>query len=188
MNLAPKLKESDSEIDWNKMDAAEIDRRYRAFLGCINVFTHWVDGSQLRLGDVVDPDLVSRLDLKNLSGYGQHHIPGLVYYHKKRHLLCVASANRTWSAFRSLTLKGRLKMSALGFSNTFIRPMTKRFKQQYNDNNYDASQIPKLAFIVGKIADNNINRIEQPAGVFIVGAHNYDQFQSFDLKKTGAQL
>ncbi|KAF7494678.1 Methionyl-tRNA formyltransferase [Sarcoptes scabiei] len=127
---APKIEKSDGEIDWKQMDSYEIDRRFRAFNGFIDVYTHWIDGTILKLGDILDPDLVNRLKISTLCGDNLHHKPGLIYYHKKRHILCVASANGTWSAFRSLTLKGRKKMSALGFSNTFIRPMIKKFKAE----------------------------------------------------------
>lgn len=120
--LAPKLRDTDGLIDWNGMDAFEIDRRYRAFTGFIDTHTLWIDGSILKLGDIVDPHLVQRLELPVLTGTEGCHMPGLVWYHRKRHLVCIASARNTWSAFRSLTFKGRRRMSALGFFNTFIRP------------------------------------------------------------------
>lgn len=131
ITYAPKLKESDGEIDWITMDSYEIDRRFRAFNGTIDVYTNWIDGTQLKLGEILDPDLIERLKISSLlanSHQFTEHIPGMIYYHKKRHILCVASANKTWSAFRALTLKGRRKMSALGFSNAFIRPMIKQYK------------------------------------------------------------
>lgn len=110
------------------MDSFEIDRRFRAFEGTIDIYTNWIDGTPLKLGDILDPDLVARLKIPMLIGIENVHVPGMMYYHKKRHILCIASANDTWSAFRSFTLKGRRKMSALGFSNTFIRPMIKEYK------------------------------------------------------------
>ncbi|KAH7640362.1 methionyl-trna formyltransferase [Dermatophagoides farinae] len=155
---ARKIKITDGEIDWTRMNAYEIDRRFRAFNGTIDVFTYWIDGTPLRLGDILDPDLVNRLNISILAGHGHYeHIPGLIYYHKKRHILCIASANQTWSAFRSLTLKGRRKMSALGFSNTFIRPIVKEFKAN------NQGQRPFL--LLGQTEKHrgmfNLNEIEQ---------------------------
>src|SRR6218665_2757915 len=125
--IAPKIREQEGEIDWNRMDSREIDRRIRAFVGFIEMTTQWIDGTQLRLYDPVDPDFLVRLDLDSLLPDGEH-IPGLVCYFKKRHLICIASANGTWSAFRSMSLKGRKKMSGLGFYNTFMRPIKKQAK------------------------------------------------------------
>ncbi|XP_027199559.1 methionyl-tRNA formyltransferase, mitochondrial isoform X2 [Dermatophagoides pteronyssinus] len=158
VTYARKLKITDGEIDWTNMNAYEIDRRFRAFNGTIDVYTYWIDGTPLRLGDILDPDLVNRLNISVLAGHGHYeHLPGLVYYHKKRHILCIASANETWSAFRSLTLKGRRKMSALGFSNTFIRPIVKEFKAN------NQGQRPFL--IVGQTEKHggmfNMNEFEQ---------------------------
>lgn len=107
------------------MDSRTIDRRIRAFTGSIELTTRWIDGQTLRLYDCVDPDFVERLDLDSEV---PEHIPGLVYYHKKRHLICIASAGDTWSAFRSMSLRARKKMSGLGFYNTFMRPLKKTAK------------------------------------------------------------
>lgn len=131
------------------MNAIEIDRRFRAFIGFIDLYTTWIDGGLLRLDDIVDPDLVERLNLTDETGTEEFHIPGLVWYHRKRHLLCIASANGTWSAFRSLTLKGRRKMSALGFYNTFMRPMRKQYQMEHFDQ--------EVRFVVGQVG------IKQPS-------------------------
>lgn len=150
------------------MDATEIDRRCRGLTGCVDIFTHWIDGTQLRLGDVVDPDLVARLDLDQLSGCAQsgEHLPGLLVYHKKRHFLAIASANGTWSAFRSFTLKGRKKMSALGFYNTFIRPLAKAYGQ--------AAGGQKPAFILGRA---HLPSTSHAASPHFVTVHNFVQLE-----------
>ncbi|OTF83785.1 hypothetical protein BLA29_013351, partial [Euroglyphus maynei] len=85
---ARKLKITDGEIDWKNMDSYEIDRRFRAFNGTIDVYTYWIDGTPLRLGDILDPDLVDRLNISSLARPEHYeHIPGLIFYHKKRHIL-----------------------------------------------------------------------------------------------------
>lgn len=143
------------------MDAEQVDRRYRAFNGFVDTYTYWIDGSILKLSDSVDPDTISRLSLSHLTlELTSNHIPGMIFYHKRRHLLCIACANGTWCAFRSWFLKGRKKMSALGFYNTFIRPVSKQFKVQNRGQ--------KPIFVVGKSA-NNISS----AGVY----------SSFDLER-----
>lgn len=185
VTLAPKLKESDGEIDWNRMDSWEIDRRYRAFVGSIGIYSQWIDGTQLRLFDVVDPDLVTRLQINNLSVRTgiTWPMPGLIFYHSKRHLLCVQSANGTWSAFRTLMLKNRKRMSALGFYNTFIRPFSKAYKLQNGQ---------KPIFVLGNfvqtthILDSHQSSVDQVNDNFVdnvchnrlhmVGVHNFGQF------------
>ena len=184
--IAPKLKESDGEIDWNRMDSWEIDRRYRAFVGSIGIYSQWIDGTQLRLFDVVDPDLVTRLQINNLSVRTgiTWPMPGLIFYHSKRHLLCVQSANGTWSAFRTLMLKNRKRMSALGFYNTFIRPFSKAYKLQNGQ---------KPIFVLGNfvqtahILDSHQSSVDQVNDNFVdnvchnrlhmVGVHNFGQLK-----------
>ena len=101
------------------MTATDIDRRFRAFTGFIDILTHWLDGTPIRLFEIVDPELVATLEVNRLSSCPDPK-PGFVFYHKKRRILCVSCANNTWSAFKSLTLKGHKQMSALQFNNGFI--------------------------------------------------------------------
>ena len=100
------------------MTATEIDRRFRAFTGFIDIHSHWTDGSRVRLYDIVDPEVVASLDLNDVSDCDA--IPGSIYYHKKRRILCVKSAANSWSAFGSLSLKGHKKISAHQFVNGFV--------------------------------------------------------------------
>lgn len=186
--MAPKLTEADGELLWSTMNAAEVDRRVRAFTGgsSSGCYTHWIDGTPLRLGEVVDPDLVARLGLSQLAGAGDgfedgdNHIPGLLCYHKRRHLLAIASANGTWSAFRSFTLKGRKRMSALGFYNTFIRPLVKAYRAVHGGN--------RPAFILGRqpLIATAISPLEllQPSSSarHFVGVHNFGELQQISAK------
>ncbi|XP_054165633.1 methionyl-tRNA formyltransferase, mitochondrial-like [Oppia nitens] len=123
ITYAPKFDDSYGLIDWSTMTATEVDRRFRAFIDFIDIYSHWTDGSRLRLYDLVDPELVATFDLKRLSGYDDtgRPGPGCIYYHKKRRLLCVSSAQNTWSAFGSVAVKGHKRMSAHQFNNGFIK-------------------------------------------------------------------
>lgn len=116
---APKLKPSDGLITWSSMDSYEIDRRYRAFSHHISIYTDWIDGNELRLVNVYNPELVSTLRINSLYGH-ENPIPGQVYYHKKRKILCISSANNTWSAFDKVCLKGRKMITALQFYNGYL--------------------------------------------------------------------
>lgn len=193
VTMAPKLTEADGELLWATMNAAEVDRRVRAFTGVSGFsgcYTHWIDGTPLKLSEVVDPDLVARLELSQLAAVGEgddhldHHIPGLLLYHRRRHLLAIASADRTWSAFRSFTLKGRKRMSALGFYNTFIRPLAKAYRAVHGGQ--------KPAFILGRqpIIATAVWPLEQQQQMMTVGSrsqhfvgvHNFDELQQISAK------
>jgi hypothetical protein len=101
------------------MTSYEIDRKFRAFVGYIDIYCKWIDGTLLKLHDIIDPELVATLKLNQLSNCEEPE-PGFVFYHKKRRILCISCANNTWSAFNGFTLKGRKRFTALQFNNGFI--------------------------------------------------------------------
>ncbi|CAG2121157.1 unnamed protein product [Medioppia subpectinata] len=120
ITYAPKFDDTYGLIEWSTMTATDIDRRFRAFDGFIDVYTHWTDGTRVRLHDMVSPEVVSTLELDRLCGRREPS-PGFVYYHKKRRIVCVKCAANTWSAFGSLAPKGHKQISAHQFNNGFIK-------------------------------------------------------------------
>lgn len=113
------------------MDAHEIDRRCRAFEHDFHVYSTWPPtGQQLKFFKVHDPTLMQKLELDRLarSRYSPDNDtpiePGLIYYHKKRKLLCIKSANDTWSGFGAVKLESKRRMSAVEFYSGYLSKLS----------------------------------------------------------------
>lgn len=125
---APKPSKVDGIIKWSQMSAVEVDRRVRALDGLVDVYSFWVDGTPLRLHLPVDPTEVETFKIESLlkdRGINSS-LPGTVYYHKKRRLLCVKCADGEWIAFENVSLKGRRRLSARDFYNGYLNKLFKK--------------------------------------------------------------
>lgn len=119
VTLAPKPKKCDGFVSWTTMSATEVDRRSRAFDGLIDLFTYWIDGTELRLYQSVPPRIVADFRIDQLVA-PLNPVPGFVFYHKKRRLLCVKCGDLKYAAFESVALKNHKRMTALEFYNGFL--------------------------------------------------------------------
>ncbi|KAI1280605.1 Methionyl-tRNA formyltransferase, mitochondrial [Halotydeus destructor] len=119
---APKPKAGDGLIVFATMAANEVDRRCRALSSLVNLFTYWVDGTELKLHNYVKLSEVQAFNLDSLVTEDKL-VPGHVFYHKKRKVLCFRCADGNWVAFRRLALKGKKQMTALEFYNGYVNQL-----------------------------------------------------------------
>jgi len=123
VSFARKLKKSDGLITWSKMTSHQVDRRFRAFDGFIDIYCHWIDGTSLKLKNMVNLDLIKAINIDLVEKYQYNDNtpkPGLIIFHKKRKIMCIKCADMEWVAFETVNLKGYSVMSAEDFYNGFL--------------------------------------------------------------------
>lgn len=132
--FARKLTPQCGRLDFHLCDSDEIDRKVRAFSFTIDTYTNWIDGRRLSLMDSLDPNIINNLQLDALvrktdpifSNYSdEDFLPGFVYFHKIRKILCVKCANQTWAAFRHVSLQSKRIMTAAEFYNGYVNRRSK---------------------------------------------------------------
>lgn len=118
---APKPKASDGLIDFTKLTSIEVDRRVRALNGLVKCYTHWIDGSKLRLYKVNDPSITATAQIDELlkPEFGIPEV-GSIYYHPVRRELFFKCADDNWVSFLTLGPVNSRIMSASDFYNGFI--------------------------------------------------------------------
>ena len=121
--VARKIKKIDGFINWSKMTAQQVDKRFRAFDEFIDIYCIWINGDSLILKDMVNLNFVKSIDINIVERY-QYNCntakPGLIVFHKKRKLMCVKCSDLEWVAFKTVSLKGYKTMSAAEFYNGFL--------------------------------------------------------------------
>ena len=119
---APKVKKEYGHLDWTRLTAVEVDTRSRALDSLIDVYTEWVDGTQLRLYESCDPKETENMKIDHLLQDTQTE-PGSIYFHRRRKVICFKCCDGKWAGFKSMSLKGRKRMSSADFYNGFLRKL-----------------------------------------------------------------
>ena len=135
---APKPNSSDGFIDFTKLTSIEVDRRVRALSGLVICYTHWIDGTKLRLYKVNDPSITENAQIDNIlkPEFGMPEV-GSIYYHPIRREVFFKCADLNWISFSSLGPTGKSMMSAIDFFNGFIS------KLKHANNRNNLVKIPK---------------------------------------------
>lgn len=132
---APKPKPVDGFINFKQLTSIEVDRRVRALNGLITCYTHWIDGTQLRLYNVNDPSITETAQIDELlkDEFGLIDV-GSIFYHQIRRQLCFKCADSRWISFSSVGPEGRKVMNSMDFYNGFISKLLVSEKNKVDNN------------------------------------------------------
>ena len=120
---APKPKNDAGRIVFENTHSTDVDRRCRALQGLVDLTSRWVDGSTIKLADVVDPEVVQSLQLDRLIG--DESPPGSIVFHKKRRILCFKCSDDRWIGFERIAMQKSKSLTALQFFNGYMSRLLK---------------------------------------------------------------
>lgn len=126
-----KIKPNENRIIWNEMDLRHVYKLFRAFDGFLSIYTEWIDGTEMKLSQMIDLKsmleiqdelndefgLTNQNDLDNLK-------PGTIRYSKHKQMICIKCKDK-WAGFLEICLKGHHLISSKQFNNGYLSRISK---------------------------------------------------------------
>ena len=132
-----KIKPNESKINWNEMSLKHVYKLYRAFDEFYPIYTHWIDGREMRLSKMISYnkmiDFQNEIDREFALDYKQFHLAdakaGTIRYFKRKKLICIRCKDY-WAGFSEIRLKGSKKISSIQFRNGVLLKYLKNENQE----------------------------------------------------------
>uniref|UniRef100_T1IXA0 methionyl-tRNA formyltransferase n=1 Tax=Strigamia maritima TaxID=126957 RepID=T1IXA0_STRMM len=117
---APKVTLKMAVVNWNQ-ESLHIYRQYRALTGYFELETSFRN-NLIKLDKMMSPSFIQTLQIEDLfkkTANSQIVLPGSVYIHRKRNILCIRCQDY-WAGFQCVLVKNYKWMNPLEFYNGFL--------------------------------------------------------------------